>query len=126
MHNGIKLNLISCEKLNELTSKQKLDFIVDEVKDGTIIILEKGLKPEEELDLIKYTMSKIDENTFVGLEIETYMQSNNTKNLFLRLLQRTKRSAKMTVIGPASMFKTIHKDSKQIQALIISHKSVSN
>ena len=43
--NGISFNLVSRRKLNELTSDEKLKFILKEVKKGKILVLEYGLTP---------------------------------------------------------------------------------
>ena len=40
---NIQVNLVSKQKLEHLTSKDKLQFIIDEVKLGNILVLEHGL-----------------------------------------------------------------------------------
>ena len=66
---GITVNLVSRNKLNELSSSEKIDFIIGEVKKGKILILESGLTASEQADLIKKTMSTIDHDTFIGIEM---------------------------------------------------------
>ena len=61
--NGVKINLISSRKLDSMNSQEKLRFILDEIKRGTVLVLERGLTAEEEINLIKTTMSEINHHT---------------------------------------------------------------
>ncbi|MBA3043788.1 MAG: DUF2073 domain-containing protein [Candidatus Thermoplasmatota archaeon] len=123
MENGVKINLISQQKLNEFTSPDRIKFILEEVKNGTVLVLEKGLTPVEEIRLIEQTMTEIDQDTFIGVEIERYADDIKT-NWLNRILRRTSRTSRMAVIGPAHLLKTIHKDNKVIQAMILTKKAV--
>lgn len=123
MEDGVKINLVSQQKLNEFTSPDRIRFILDQIKNGIVLVLEKGLSPAEEISLIEQTMAEIDQDTFIGVEIERY--SDNIKTNWLsRILRRTGRTSRMTVIGPAHLLKTIHKDNKVIQAMILTKKAV--
>jgi hypothetical protein len=44
---GIQLDLISEDKLDGMTSMEKVRLILDEVRNGKILVLEKGLTPSE-------------------------------------------------------------------------------
>ena len=44
----VKVNFISQEKLNGLALNDKLAFILTEIKNGKILVLERGLKAEEQ------------------------------------------------------------------------------
>ena len=114
MVEGIQLNLISKERLEKMTSMEKLRMILDEVKSGTIVVLESGLTPEEEAKLIELTMLEIDHENFVGIEVETYPQK--TEGLFGKLLG--KREGRLTIIGPANRLKTLQKRDDLIRALV--------
>lgn len=122
--NGIKINLISERKLAEYSSDGKVNFVLNQVKDGVVLVLERGLSAEEEIQLIKKTMHEIDQDTFIGIEIESYNEDDVRKNWIKRLFSRTVRSARMTVIGPANYLKTIHKDDKVVQAMILTNKGI--
>lgn len=124
MENGVKINLISQQKLNEFDTSGKIRFIINEVRSGSVLVLEKGLTPSEEIQLIESTMSEIDHNTFIGIEIERYADSDIKTNWLTRILKRTLRTSRMTVIGPAHLLRTIHKDSKVIEAMILTKKAV--
>lgn len=111
---GVQLNLISKEKLEKMSSMEKLRMILDEVKAGTIVVLESGLTPEEEAKLIELTMLEIDHENFVGIEVETYPQKSG--GLLSKLLGR--KEGRLTVIGPANRLKTLIKGEDVIRALV--------
>ncbi|MEW6069961.1 MAG: DUF2073 domain-containing protein [Candidatus Thermoplasmatota archaeon] len=121
---GVKINLISIQKLNELTTPEKIKFIIDEVKSGTVLVLERGLSPFEEVQLIEKTMGEIDNETFIGIEIERYADSDIKKSWLSRIFKRTAKTSRMTVIGPARLLKTIRKDSKVIEAMILTRRAI--
>jgi len=109
----VSLNFISESKLNGLDSEEKLKFILNEVKKGQILVLEKGLTAEEQAKLIEMTMKKINEK-FAGIEMESYV---NEKPTFLERIFGRKK-VRLTIIGPADKIKTIYKDKDIIKAVI--------
>jgi len=113
---GISFNLVSRHKLQALSSEEKLRFILREVKNGKILVLEHGLTPIEQTSLIERTMKEIEQDTFIGVEMEGYGEDQPT--FFQRLLGITRRP-RITLIGPANLLKTIKKDNDMIQTKII-------
>jgi hypothetical protein len=116
---GILFNLVSRQKLEELSSSEKLKFILKEVQKGKILVLEYGLTPMEQTTLIERTMKEIKEDTFIGIEMEGYSEDRST--FFQRIFGIIKRP-RMTVIGPANLLKTVHKDTDMIETMIIPGK----
>lgn len=110
---GVQLSLISREKLEKMASMEKLRMILDNVKEGKIVVLESGLSPEEEAKLIEMTMLEIDHENFVGIEVESYPP----KESFLSKLFG-KKSGRLTLIGPANRVKTLSKQEDLITALV--------
>lgn len=104
---GISFNLISRQKLNDLSSSEKLKYILKEVKSGRILVLEHGLTPAEQARLIEKTMKEIDHDTFIGIEMEGYGEE---KSSFIQRVFGIAKKPRMTVIGPANILKTVHKD----------------
>jgi len=113
----IKVNFISEEKLNGFSIEEKLKFILDEVRKGQILVLEKGLTPEEQAMLIEMTMKKVNEK-FAGIEMESYVAER--QSFWQRLLG--KKRARMTIVGPADKLKTVYKDKDIIKAVIVSKR----
>lgn len=118
---GVKINLISRETISAMTSDEKIDFIIKQVLSGTVLVLEQGLTPIEEAELYKKTMNAIDQDTFIGIEIQGIAPSEIRKrNIIERLLGlRRHEPPRMSVIGPAHLLKTIYKDGRQIRAVIV-------
>ncbi|HPP78768.1 DUF2073 domain-containing protein, partial [Methanospirillum sp.] len=45
---GVRIDLISEERLAQMPSMEKIRLILDNVREGTIVILESGLSPDEQ------------------------------------------------------------------------------
>ncbi len=114
---NIQMDLISEDKLNCMTSMEKVRLILDEVKNGKILVLEKGLTPFEQNKLIELTMTEITPGNFSGIEIESY-PAKQEGNFLNRLLGKNFIKTRLTVIGPAGQLKTIKKDSNMITAIV--------
>ncbi|MFC6719672.1 DUF2073 domain-containing protein [Natrialbaceae archaeon GCM10025810] len=116
---GVQIDLISGERMDELASMEKIRMILDGVHDGNIVILEEGLTPDEESKLIEVTMAEISPDEFNGIEIETYPKSSTRDSSLLgRIMGSDESTAKLTVIGPANQIETLHKDETLISALV--------
>jgi len=114
--NGISFNLVSRNKLSSLSSNEKLQFILKEVKKGKILVLEYGLTPMEQTSLIEKTMKEIEQDTFIGVELQGYGQDSPS---FLQKLLGASRKPRMTLIGPANLLHMVRKDNNMIQTKII-------
>ncbi|MCL2141390.1 MAG: DUF2073 domain-containing protein [Methanimicrococcus sp.] len=112
----IQLDLVSDFKLSKMGSTEKVRYILDEVRKGKIMVLEKGLDPLEEAKLIEMTMSEIQDD-FYGLEIESYPREEST-SLFGKIFKKDSSRQKLTVIGPANQLKTLRKDNSLISTLV--------
>jgi hypothetical protein len=108
----LQMDLISGEKLEGMTSMEKIRLILDKVKTGKIVVLESGLTPDEEVRLIEMTMSEIRLDEFSGIEIESYPARR--EGSFLSRLFGKNIKGRMTVIGPANQLRTIEKNQYQI------------
>lgn len=115
----VKFDLITQKKLKKMNTEEKIDFLLEEVKKDKILILERGLNPIEETKLIETTMSRIDQETFVGIELESYeAEPDADEKIWHKLLKRDTIKPRITVIGPAEMMKTIYKDGDMLQAIV--------
>jgi hypothetical protein len=115
---GIQIDMISAERMEDMRTMEKIRLILDGVHEGNIVILEEGLEPEEESKLIEVTMSEINPDGFTGLEIETYPGGKGGDSSFLGRLMGNDEPNKLTVIGPANRIETLHKDETLISTLI--------
>ncbi len=112
----VQMDLISGEKLEKMTSMEKIRLILDKVKNGKIVVLESGLTSDEEVRLIEMTMSEIRVDEFSGIEIESY--PSKKEGSFLDKIFGRALKGRMTVIGPANQLRTIEKDKYQISTKV--------
>jgi uncharacterized protein len=112
----VQMDLISGEKLEKMTSMEKIRLILDKVKNGKIVVLECGLTSDEEVRLIEMTMTEIRVDEFSGIEIESY-PSKKEGSFLDKIFGRTLKG-RMTVIGPANQLRTIEKDKYQISTKV--------
>jgi hypothetical protein len=115
---GVQIDLISGERMNDMASMEKIRMILDGVHDGNIVVLEEGLTPDEESRLIEVTMTEISPDEFNGIEIETYPRARTNNSSLLGRLMGQEQTSKLTVIGPANQIETLHKDENLISALV--------
>ncbi len=115
---GVQLTLISNDRISSFSKQQKMEFILKHIKDGEIIILERGLSPEEQTELIQKTMIEIDHDKFNGIEIETYPSKKSTKLSLLEKFLGKSNENRLTVIGPADKLKTIKRNQDIIEAFV--------
>lgn len=122
MMQGIQIDLISEDRLVRLTSMEKIHLILDSVRQGNIVILEKGLEPDEQSRLIEMTMHEILPDGFEGIEMETYPAPEDTGGFFRRLMGKPISSRRLTVIGPANQLKMIRREKDLLSAWISSNR----
>lgn len=111
------IHLISQEKMDDMGTEERIRFILDEVEAGKILILERGLTPQEETKLIEQTMREIDQEDFIGIEMQSYGMDRG-QNLLQRVVMGGPRP-RMAVIGPASLLRLVSKDNEQIVTRIV-------
>ena len=112
----VHMDLISEEKMENMTSMEKIRLILDKVKKGKIVVLESGMTPDEEVRLIEMTMTEIRVDEFSGIEIESY-PSKKTGSFLDKIFGKALKG-RMTVIGPANQIHTIEKDKYQISTKV--------
>jgi len=115
---GVQIDLISGERMDDMASMEKIRHILDGVREGNIVILEEGLSPQEESQLIEVTMTEISPDGFDGIEIESYPRAETSDSSFLGRLMGSESANTLTVIGPANQIETLHKDETLIRTLV--------
>jgi hypothetical protein len=111
------IHLISAEKIESMGHEEKIRFILDEVEKGKVLILERGLTPEEEARLIEQTMREVDQDKFIGIEMQSYGMDHG-RNVLQRVVMGGPRP-RMAVIGPAQLLQFVSKDSEKIVTKVI-------
>lgn len=121
----LTLRFIPYHEIESLNSVQRIDKLMDLVKQESIVLMQGRLKPQEEAALIQETMSQIS-NKFKGVEICTILPESKNLQLFTKLKQEMitfllGHREGITIIGPASVIKDIRKDPNRIQLLVLAN-----
>ncbi|HHT17963.1 MAG: DUF2073 domain-containing protein [Euryarchaeota archaeon] len=106
---ALKMDFISSDVLKSQSSIEKISMIMEKVKKGEILVIEGGLEPEEEAELIETTMREIDVESFVGIDIYTLEKDEAS---FFGLSK--KKTVGITIIGPANIMKQVKRKSNFI------------
>jgi len=131
----IKFDFVSSATLDEKPKSMRINFILNKVKDGAILVTDGVLKPEEEIDLIKETMRRVDDG-FPGIEVASLKkptkgmlsivekvadQKEKIQSLIAGLtgqsFERTTMRTGLTLIGPARHIKKIKKNPNSFSLL---------
>ena len=118
----LTIQFVSYSEIESLSSIGRIRTLLNMVKEEKIVFLEGRLTREEETELIKTTMEEINES-FRGIELATVNMNNKKddilmqkiKNNFISILLGNRSG--FTVIGPASIVRSIKKDPTKIQLL---------
>jgi len=126
----LKMDFISSGKLNGKAGNKRVDYILGKVKDGSILVMDGVMKPEEEMNLIKETMRRVDDG-FPGIEVCSLKKElkglklvfdrlSDGKERFWNWITRKEQSelkTGITLIGPAKLIKKIKKNPDSFSVL---------
>jgi hypothetical protein len=131
----LKFDFVSSSVIEEKEKEKRIDFILNKVKDGTILVTDCVFTPEDEMDLIRETMRRVDSG-FPGIEVASLKKtpkglqaileaiSNNTskiKNFFAaisgRKVEKTPTKIGITLVGPAKYIKKIKRNPNSFSIL---------
>ena len=126
----LKMDFISSGKLNGKAGNKRIDYILGKVRDGSILVMDGVMKPEEEMNLIKETMRRVDDG-FPGIEVCSLKKElKGLKLVFDRLSDGKERlwnwisrkeeselKTGITLIGPAKLIKKIKKNPDSFSVL---------
>lgn len=125
----LTLQFIPYHEMQKLSSTQRINRILAEVKDNKIVLMEGRLRADEETKLIEKTMEEVSP-AFQGVELCTIYPESSNEKIFSKLkllfasLLIGDRSG-LTVIGPASLVKEIRRDPNKIQLFTANAKKKS-
>lgn len=116
---SVRIEIIGSEELDDMNSNEKINHIIECVKNGSTILLESGISPDEQALLIEKTMMQIDQDEFKGLDIETYDKNNGSdRSIIDKILNRKSDKKDLTIIGAANKMETIHSDENRISTIL--------
>jgi len=117
---GVTIEFLSKEKLSEKEFDDKLDLVLDKVKDNSVLVLEEGWTPDEKRELIKSSMENIDDD-FPGIEF-LGLTSNNSRlerarNIFYEKFLNEKYRRGLTIVGNARVMEKIKEEKDTVSFL---------
>lgn len=105
----IQLDFLSSEFLSSKASIEKINLILDRMKRNVIVVLEEGLSPAEEAELIETTMREIDAKDFHGIEF--YRIDHGSLRLREKIANFIAgKKAGLTIVGPTRMVEAIKRE----------------
>jgi len=112
----VQLDFVSSESLASKASVEKVAFILERIKKNVIVVLEEGLSPEEETELIEATMREIDAKDFHGIEF--YRLDHRARTLRDKIASYISgRRPGLTIVGPTRMVEAIKKEPNYLSML---------
>jgi len=116
MIQGVQIDMISEDMISNMTSYEKIRLILDDVRQGSVVVLEKGLSAEEQGNLLEATMMEITPGGFAGIEIETYPGGKDKTSVFQKLFGKKTNASRLMVIGPVDQLKMLTKEKDRLIA----------
>ena len=120
---ALKMDFVSSAVLDEKPQKKRIKFILNKVKDGSILVVNGVMTPDEEMDLIKETMRRVD-NGFPGIEVcslkkevkgfqfmmERFSDQKDRLQRLFGMSPKSRLKTGITLVGPAKIIKKIKKN----------------
>jgi hypothetical protein len=118
----VTLQLMPYSEIEGLSSVGRIRKLLDVAKNDTIVLLQGRLKPEEETELIKATMEKINKE-FKGIELAVVKPGKTHESGFAKLRSDIINNILgdrqgFTLVGPANVVKAIKKNPDRIQLMM--------
>ena len=117
---GVTIEFFSGEKLGEQQFDEKLEMVLEKVRDNSVLVLEEGWTPDEKRELITKSMEEIDEE-FPGIEFLGLDSGNSrfekAKNMFYsRFLDEKPRSG-ITIVGNSRVMEKVQEERDTVSFL---------
>jgi hypothetical protein len=117
---GVTIEFLSKQKLQDKTFDEKVDSIIGKVKDNAVLVLEEGWSHEEERKLIQTAMEEIDED-FPGIEFLGLNDRNSkldqAKRLFYEKVLDEKYRRGITIVGNSRVMERVKKERDAVSFL---------
>jgi len=117
----VTLQIVPYTEIEGLSSLGRIRKLLNIAKEDKIVLLQGRLRKEEEAELIKVTMEEIN-SEFKGIELAVINPLENKaggifkiRNDMISVLLGDRHG--LTVVGPASIVKSIRKDPHKIELL---------
>lgn len=117
---GVTIEFLSRTKLQEKGFDEKVEVIIERVKENAVLVLEEGWSPEEERKLIQSAMDEIDED-FPGIEFlglnDHESKFKRAKKMFYEKVLNEKYRGGITIVGNSRVMEKVKKERDAVSFL---------
>jgi len=112
-----RVDFIPFSETDDLSTEEKISYILSKVMRNSILVLEDALSHGEELNLIERTMDKIDYRNFIGIKMFSFENGEDFK--WTKLFGKGTKNKGFTIVAPNEAVSVI-KDKRGILSIRIS------
>lgn len=117
---GVTIEFLSKEKLNAEDFEEKLELVLEKVKDDAVLVLEESWKPDEKRELIQTSMEEIDDDfpgvEFMGLDSSSSALDKARNMIYSRVLKDEYRRG-ITIVGNSRVMEKIKEERDSVSFL---------
>lgn len=121
----LSLQFIPYAEIAYLSSYQRVKKLIEAVSANKILLIQGKLAPDEETDLIREAMKKIQKSgaRFKGIEIATFAPKPKNLSLFQSFKEKIAVALLgdrdvFTIVGPATVVKEIKRDPTKLELFL--------
>lgn len=117
---GVTIEFLSKEKLETDGFDEKLDFVLEKVKDDAVLVLSEAWTPKEKRELIQTSMEEIDDDfpgvEFMGLDSASSKLEKAREIVYNKFLKEEYRSG-ITIVGNSRVMEKIKEERDSVSFL---------
>lgn len=98
MSSEYQVDFVPYTETQYLSIEEKVNYILSKVTQRRILVLEKGLSPEEEFRLIRKTMNRIDYTDFIGIKLISFDGGEALRRA--KLFGKSSQNKAFTIVAP--------------------------
>lgn len=117
---GVTIEFLSRDKLSDHRLDDKLELVLEKVKDDAVLVLEEGWTPDEKRTLITNAMEQVDDDfpgiEFMGLD-SGQTRLDKARNLVYDKLFDEKPRRGLTIVGNSRVMEKIKEERDAVSFL---------
>lgn len=117
---GVTIEFLSKEKLNSVEFEEKLDLVLEKVRNNAVLVLEESWTPSEKRELIKTSMEEVDDDfpgvEFMGLNSENTRLGKARNFVYDKFLNEDYRRG-ITIVGNSRVMEKIKEEKDTVSFL---------
>ncbi len=117
---GVTIEFLSKEKLETDGFDEKLEFVLEKVKDDAVLVLSEAWTPKEKRELIQASMEEIDDDfpgvEFMGLDSASSKLEKAREIVYKKFLKEEYRSG-ITIVGNSRVMEKIKEERDSVSFL---------